>query len=152
MSKTPRRTVQRASQIKQFIIDTNINGDDPIEAFRRIFNEKTTDINVRAKIRRMKEMDLYKRMEPAITNSFIQEVTDETKKAAVNYMKKYNSMLEEGDKFIRDSEGEMKLKAFANQRALMEANPFKLVQQMQDVNNQKSLPSGDDDVNDIIID
>lgn len=139
----------KASQIKQFIIDTKINGDNPVEAYRRIFHkEDVSETTIGQYISRMKKKELYQRMEPAITDSFIQEVTDATKEAAVNYMKKYNSMLEEGDKFIRESDGEMKLKAFANQRTLMEANPFKLVQQMSEASKPKNneLPESVDDI------
>ena len=65
--------------------------------------------------------------------------------AAVNFLNKYNAMLDEGDRFIKQSEGEMKLKAFANQRALLESNPFSVLENLKSANETKALPSGKDD-------
>lgn len=144
---------RKPSQVKQFIIDTKLNGDNEVEAYRRIFgvDDDVSDAAVRGRINSMKHTDIYPDIESAVYGGFMGSLQDEAQKAAVNYLKKFNSMLEEGDRFIKDSDGEMKLKAFANQRELLKSNPFSVLNNLKETSEQPQIPEVIDN-SDIIID
>lgn len=137
-----------ASQIKQFIVDTRINGDNQIDAYKRIFNcPESTNQAVRVKMQRMISTPMYKTFEQAILRGVKDSMRLEAQKAGLKFLEKYNSMLDQGDEFIKNSEGEMKLKAFANQRALLESNPFSVIQNLEAAENSDTpaLPDGNDE-------
>lgn len=127
-----------ASQIRTFIVDTKFNGMSDLEAFDDIFYDMA-DLDGEHKKRRigaMKSNLTYKEIDNSISNGFYGQLRKEAEQAGINYLKKYNAMLDEGDTFIRESEGSMKLKAFANQRALLESNPFAVIENL----NQATKP------------
>lgn len=121
-----------ASQIRTFIADTKFNGMSDLEAFNSIFFDMAnlgdeTKIN---RIKTMKKSLIYKEIDNSVSQGFYGQLREQAEQAGINYLKKYNSMLDEGDTFIRESEGSMKLKAFANQRALLESNPFAVIENL----------------------
>lgn len=121
-----------ASQIRTFIADTKFNGMSDLEAFNSIFFDMA-NLGDETKINRIKSMKkslIYKEIDNSVSQGFYGQLREQAEQAGINYLKKYNSMLDEGDTFIRESEGSMKLKAFANQRALLESNPFAVIENL----------------------
>lgn len=121
-----------ASQIRTFIADTKFNGMSDLEAFNSIFFDMA-NLGDEAKMYRIKSMKkslIYKEIDNSVSQGFYGQLREQAEQAGINYLKKYNSMLDEGDTFIRESEGSMKLKAFANQRALLESNPFAVIENL----------------------
>lgn len=142
----PVKMGNRASSIRNFISNEELNGDDPITAYRKAFNDFTSsDEEISKEVTKTKRTDFYKKAKESVLNGFMDRLNDEAQKAAVNFLNKYNAMLDEGDRFIKQSDGEMKLKAFANQRALLESNPFSVLENLKSANETKALPSGRDD-------
>lgn len=127
-----------ATQVRTFIADTKFNGMSEFEAFDSVFYDQV-DLSQSIKkyrINRMRSSLLYKEIDKSISDGFYGQLRQQAEQAGINYLKKYNSMLDEGDSFIRQSEGSMKLKAFANQRALLESNPFSVIENL----NQATKP------------
>lgn len=127
-----------ATQVRTFIADTKFNGMSEFEAFDAVFYDQV-DLSQsvkKSRIRRMRSSLLYKEIDKSISDGFYGQLRQQAEQAGINYLKKYNSMLDEGDAFIRESEGSMKLKAFANQRALLESNPFSVIENL----NQATKP------------
>ena len=140
----------KASSIRNFISNEELNGDDPIVAYRKAFNDTdSSNEEVSKAVAKIKRTSFYKKAKESVINGFMDKLNDEAQRAAVNFLNKYNAMLDEGDKFIKDSQGEMKLKAFANQRALLESNPFSVLENLKAANNTKALPSGRDEDDDL---
>lgn len=127
-----------ASQIRTFIADTKFNGMSDLEAFDSVFYDMTSldEDAKRYRVKTMRSSLVYKEIENSISNGFYGQLRKEAEQAGINYLKKYNAMLDEGDAFIKKSEGSMKLKAFANQRALLESNPFAVIENL----NQATKP------------
>lgn len=121
-----------ASQIRTFIADTKFNGMSDLEAFNSIFFDMANlgDEAKTYRIKTMKKSLIYKEIDNSVSQGFYGQLREQAEQAGINYLKKYNSMLDEGDTFIRESEGSMKLKAFANQRALLESNPFAVIENL----------------------
>lgn len=121
-----------ASQIRTFIADTKFNGMSDLEAFNSIFFDMANlgDETKTNRIKSMKKSLIYKEIDNSVSQGFYGQLREQAEQAGINYLKKYNSMLDEGDTFIRESEGSMKLKAFANQRALLESNPFAVIENL----------------------
>ena len=121
-----------ASQIRTFIADTKFNGMSDLEAFNSIFFDMANlgDEAKTYRIKSMKKSLIYKEIDNSVSQGFYGQLREQAEQAGINYLKKYNSMLDEGDTFIRESEGSMKLKAFANQRALLESNPFAVIENL----------------------
>ena len=87
-----------ASQIKQFIVDTRINGDNQIDAYKRIFNcPESTNQAVRVKMQRMISTPMYKTFEQAILRGVKDSMRLEAQKAGLKFLEKYNSMHDPGD-------------------------------------------------------
>lgn len=148
----PVKMGNRASSIRNFISNEELNGDDPITAYRKAFKDFTSsDEEVSKEVTKVKRTDFYKKAKESVLNGFMDRLNDEAQKAAVNFLNKYNAMLDEGDRFIKQSDGEMKLKAFANQRALLESNPFSVLENLKSANETKALPSGGDDYEEGVI-
>lgn len=145
-------SAQFALQVKQYCIAVFLNGKTKTEAVQEIFGVEKKP-QAYAIVKKIENSVMYNGIKNGVTMGFSEKIKLQAQNAALNYLEKYNSMLDEGEKFIKESDGDMKLRAFANQRTLLESNPFSVLQNLKESDKpadpSKQLSAGDEDNSDI---
>lgn len=153
------RIERKPSLIRQFIVDTQLNGDAELATYRKVFDvdKDVSDTTVAQRIKTMKKAPMYNRLQETIVNGFYEDLGAAAQRSANNYLKRYDDMLNKTDKLIDNADNVTdKLKAIQMQRENLKSNPFSMIKNLNDAQRQSSsdnlLDDGSEPTEAVIID